>query len=295
MRLDRAGTLAAWCVAVLLHAVTAAAATCTSIFTPADLDKIRKNLYGSFCLEQDIDLASVSNFRPIGMNSFGVDPFGGKFDGKGHVIRNLTIRSGGVAGFFAAVGGAGTLATVTNIGLVHVNVVSTQGKDTGGLVATMYNSALISDSYVTGSIVGWNFGFLGGLVGTQAGGTIQRSHSSASVTGSGGAYAGGLVGDQGSSGGAKIVQSYATGPVSVSGSGAHVGGLVGDSIGRVIQSSASGPVEVSDGYQNLVGGLVGVTIRDSTCNPVVEQSFATGSVTYNAPGDITLTSVGSPA
>jgi hypothetical protein len=56
------------------------AAACIAISKPADLNKIRSNLGGNFCLTADIDLTGVANFRPIGV---GIDRSLRPFDGRG--------------------------------------------------------------------------------------------------------------------------------------------------------------------------------------------------------------------
>src|SRR5262245_40835754 len=84
-RLLAGGTLAA----CLFGAAQPANAACIAINTVAQLEAIKNNLAGDFCLQKDIDLSSRPNFIPIG----GIDtPFTGKFSGGGHAIRNLTTE-----------------------------------------------------------------------------------------------------------------------------------------------------------------------------------------------------------
>jgi hypothetical protein len=99
---------------------------------------------------------------------------------------------------------------VKNVGLVNVKVVSTRNFDTGGLAATLNYRAAISNSYVTGLVYGAAGAMVGGLVGRQTGGTIQRSHSSATVTRE--QLRRRLVGAQ-QAGAISDYQSYATGPI----------------------------------------------------------------------------------
>src|SRR5438046_1340063 len=104
--LSLAGLLAlVWSPTIVLAEVLSsrAAATCTPISKPSDLNKIRANLGGNFCLTADIDLAGIANFTPIGLEGER-HPFVGTFDGRGHVIRNLKITSDWLAGLFAIVG-----------------------------------------------------------------------------------------------------------------------------------------------------------------------------------------------
>jgi hypothetical protein len=78
-------------------------------------------------LMNDIDMSSVPNFIPIGMHADGegaIDiTYRGKFDGQGHVIRNLTIsRDDNIeAGLFSRV----IDATITNLGIENASISST--------------------------------------------------------------------------------------------------------------------------------------------------------------------------
>ena len=256
-----------------------AAAACVEIKTAADLNKIRANLFGSFCLAADLDLSSVANFRPIGQESGR--PFLGTLDGRGHAIRNLKVRSSGRAGFFDRISGdLGPNAGVKNLRLINVSVISSGGDETGGLAA-IQSGGSVTNVFVSGAVSGTDTSSIGGLLGEQLGGTTQRSRSTASVNaGKFGALIGGLVGYQGRDG--IIVQSYATGAVTASGFDMKVGGLAGMAQGTIRYSFASGPVKATSTIDSQVGGLVGDAAPQSLPQfPTrgIFSSFATGSVT----------------
>ena len=61
------------------------------IRSAADLDLIRETPDADFELMEDIDLAAVTDFRPIGKGPAG--PFTGTFEGNNHTIHNLTINA----------------------------------------------------------------------------------------------------------------------------------------------------------------------------------------------------------
>ena len=88
-------------------------------------------------------------FTPIGNRTqreqYG-RPFSGKFDGGGHVIRNLSItNSGECAGFF------GTLASGALVEYLGLENVSVLGYDKlGGLAG--FNMGVVSQCYVTGKV-----------------------------------------------------------------------------------------------------------------------------------------------
>src|SRR5436305_7940404 len=72
----------------LLACVSSANAACTPVHNAAELDGMRDNLAGVYCLANDVDMSSVANFTPIGDDD---TPFTGHLLGNNHVIRNLTI------------------------------------------------------------------------------------------------------------------------------------------------------------------------------------------------------------
>jgi len=222
--------------------------------------------------------AGKSNWKAIGTNN---RPFTGSFDGGGHTLSGLTIRAvqGDCQGMFGYIGEG---AEIKNLGLEGGSVT---GKDVvGGLVGTNYGGT-VQSSYATGSVTGdYN---VGGLVGYHWG-RVQNSYATGSVTGK--YNVGGLVGYHWG----RVQNSYATG--SVTGDN-YVGGLVGNNWGTVQSSYATGSVTgdnnvgglvgyhlgtVQNSYatgsvigKNYVGGLVGV----NDWNSMVQNSYATGSVT----------------
>ena len=153
-------------------------------------------------------------------------------------------------------------STVTGIGQVEL----------GGLVGG--NFASISNSYATGSVTGTGDGSIGGLVGLNSNGAITNSHAIGAVTGNiGNVTVGGLVGD--STGESSIVNSFATGAVSINAPGASdqtAGGLVGTNDATITGSYATGPV-TSNGGDVFIGGLAGGNTGS------ISNSYATGNVT----------------
>lgn len=72
----------------------------TPVRTAGDLDNIRKDLYGWYVLENDIDLSDIANWIPIGEyegpyefadGEWWRHAFKGILDGQGHTIRGLRI------------------------------------------------------------------------------------------------------------------------------------------------------------------------------------------------------------
>src|SRR5262245_41498019 len=81
---------AAWTINLGTVNLAHSQGACIAITNVNQLSAMRNNLTGNFCLANDIDASTKPNFAPIG--NF-ITPFTGKLDGRGHVIRNLRIRT----------------------------------------------------------------------------------------------------------------------------------------------------------------------------------------------------------
>ena len=208
-----------------------------------------------------INWASNNN---IGLGNGGWEPIGSlatpftaTFDGKGFEIRNLYINklNQDYVGLFGYVSGTSTL--INSVGVVNAYVI---GRDeVGGLLGSQYGGT-ITNSYASGTVSGSSS--TGGLVGNQNSGTITNSYVRGSVRGT--SYStGGLVGTQNGN----LTNSYASG--SVSGVN-YTGGLVGwqQFGGSITNSFASCSVNGTDD----TGGLVGSQYSSIT------KSYASGTV-----------------
>ena len=196
--------------------------------------------------------------------------------GKSDTLTALSI-AGGLAG---ANRGAITRSSASGAVSVGPNGIG------GGLVA--FNSGTISDAFATGGVTGaagtGGITTLGGLVGANQG-QIAGSYARGDVGGASVAnlQVGGLVG---SNSGGSILSSAALGNVHA-GDGSTAGGLAGFNQGTITGSSAMG--DVGGGGFSLVGGLVGqnaaaITTSFATGDVVVgSYSSAGGLVGSNGP------------
>jgi len=199
-----------------------------------------------FILGADINLDPNLPGRQVFSRAV-IPVFSGVFDGNGHTISHLTIRSGN----HNCLGLFGKTGKISNLGLEAVDVNGTSY--VGGLVG--FSSSSISNCHSTGSITGIDY--VGGLVGYYASGisggsisNISNCHSTGSITGID--HVGGLVGHNSGS----IVASYSVGTVSGE---IDVGGFVGNNNGSITMSYSTGSVI---GYED-VGGLVGRNYKGS--------------------------------
>ncbi|MGA7489014.1 MAG: GLUG motif-containing protein, partial [Xanthobacteraceae bacterium] len=196
--------------------------------------------------------------------------------GKSDTLTALSI-AGGLAGVNR---GAITRSSASGAVSVGANGIG------GGLVAV--NSGTISDAFATGGVTGaagtGGITTLGGLVGANLG-QIAGSYAGGDVGGASVAnlQVGGLVG---SNSGGSILSSAALGNVQA-GDGSTAGGLAGFNQGTITGSSAMG--DVGGGAFSVVGGLVGrnaaaITTSFATGDVVVgSYSSAGGLVGSNGP------------
>jgi filamentous hemagglutinin family protein len=183
-----------------------------------------------------------------------------------------TARVGGLVGF--------TLQAIDDSYATGTVGATGAGAQIGGLVGY---SATVDGSYATGAVTGGDATTVGGLAGIIYG-AITNSHATGAVTGgvntnSGGvtysnSLVGGLVGTD-TGGSSALSDSWSSSNVSA-GAGAQVGGLIGQNVNTapLVDVRASG--KVSGGDDAYVGGLAGYT--NSYTSVSVQEAVATGNV-----------------
>lgn len=201
-----------------------------------------------FLQTEDIDLGGC-DFSPIGIDDGFAGPyFGGTYDGGGKTISGLFISHtdpGEYAGLFGATNGN---LTITNLGLVDVNVSTSGGKAAGALLGyANYGSSAVTirNTFVSGTVSASTPAYAGGLVGELRGNatagnfSLLDSYSLVEVTGPNGA--GGIVGNM-VRGRASLTNVYSAGLITrVGGDGPQ--GLVGND-----SSSGSFTLTVADTF-----------------------------------------------
>lgn len=210
-----------------------------------------------FKLVNDIDLSSVENWVPIGVNGSHTNEFSfrGYFDGNNKTISNLTISDTtveenklGLFGHIHSDGMNNTLEpSVKNLYLTDVNISSTDTKSyIGGLVANPY-TCYIKNVHVTGTISGgkWTGGIAGNCYAVfedcSFNGTVNSNNQAGGIAGAGDArvynsksiaditakyWAGGIVGN--GQEGASAVGCYVKGTITAENNWYFgVGGIAG--------------------------------------------------------------------
>jgi hypothetical protein len=133
----------------------------------------------------------------------------------------------------------------------------------GGLIGSASGGS-VNNSYSTCSVTGTGQ-YVGGLVGTTGGGSITGSYAVSNVIGT--FYVGGLVGLNYD---CSVTSSYSAGIVT---GAENVGGLAGWSYGNVTDSYSAGTVNGT----SYVGGLIGLLYPDSYVSSSYSIATVTGS------------------
>lgn len=222
----------------------------------AELTNAGANTAGvRFVLDNDIDMASVSNFTPISATE--ANAFGGIFDGQGYQIQNLKISNTSVdrLGLFGSVTGG----IIKNLGVSSATVA---GRQQTGILVGQANNMTVKNCWSSGSVSG-NGSFIGGLVGNMNSSTVTGSYSTATVSGSA-MGKGGLIGQVGFNG--NVSNCYA------------VSSVTGGSLNGILIGSSSGGV-VDNCYAVGSGTLFGGQPYWSSAGSVFTNCVYTGSGT----------------
>lgn len=240
----------------------------------AQLQDIDRNLSGLYVLGNN--LSGRGSIQAIG-GPHGI--FSGVFDGLGNTLSGYSVSGAGPnVGLFAA--SSGSISNV-NLASMAVNAPATgaASMSVGALVGR--NSGQIvnvstSGMHVKGS--SYHRNVVGGLVGTNAGGSIDRATVAGSVyAGSHTIAIGGLAGENLNSATSRGVITRSVSRNVVSGAMQRdelggMGGLVGVNRGLIADASSHASTQATGAGHN-VGGLVGSNLGGD-----IERSLATGRV-----------------
>ena len=275
--------------------------------TVEDLDAIRKDLYGWYVLEEDIDLSGIDNWIPIGEyeGNYEFAPgewwrhaFKGILDGNGHTIRGLRITE-------LTTDKSGLFGTVANGEIMNLNmedsrlVFSAPRPYVAPLAGILKQDddqvCAVRNCNVTGTLIqvkttndAGTFHSFTGLCGGAWGGTLDSNFVSGKMdidlagTGGGelyvGAYLGEAYNDTRNCTADFDISIRFSQPQPETGFKAFIGGLQASAT-YVDACSARGRIRISGesgGKQLYVGGLVGSerygTVSNSTSTAKIEVS-----------------------
>ncbi len=250
------------------------------ISTVEDLQNIEE--YGYYVLDNDIDLSGI-NWDPI-------EEFRGYLDGRGYVIRNLTIaeitnndehRRFGLFEFHDGY--------ITNLGIegLNINIMALHEGSydyfVGGIAG--YSRGIITNSYVIGKIEVNNVLSLivGGLVGYSSRSVIEESYSKGEIVAHtrNQVSAGGIVGNGYT---ISIKNVYSEMDITFSsGQNFNIGGILGNTWGRSEISNAYYIGEITrEGNEGWgrVGGIV-AELSEGTIHNVYTENYLIVDYTYN--------------
>ena len=214
-------------------------------------------------LLNDIDMKAMDTWLPIGSNA---TPFTGSFDGQGHSILNLTVKTNkSYSGLFGKTSGA----TIQNIHLGGTITVAdgTGNHGTVGNAASTQITNVHSALNITTSKLNNATDHIGGIAGTIGASTsISRCSYSGTLTDAGTNTVGGIVGyaDQSSN---TISHCINYGKVNTKGSDTFAGGILGyvNHAGFKMHSCVN--VGSITGSETNSGQLLGKQVKAMTTKP----------------------------
>ena len=242
------------------------------ISTVEDLQNIGE--YGYYVLDNDIDLSGI-NWDPI-------EDFDGYLDGRGYVIRNLTIEEITTTdehrrfGLFEYHRGY-----ITNLGIegLNINIMALHGGSydywVGGIAG--YNRGIITNSYVIGKIEVNNVLSLtvGGIAGYSSRSTIKECYTKGEIIAHtrNQVSAGGILGNGYTN---NIKNVYSEMDITFSSNqNFNIGGIMGNSWGETEISNAYYIGEIiregNEGW-GRVGGIV-AELSEGTMNNVYTENY----------------------
>ena len=270
-----------------------------------------QNTAAKAVLLSDISMKGMTSWLPIGTES---KPFTGTFDGQGHTIRDLAVKTGkSLSGLFGKtqgatiknfhVGGTVTIsegysdhgvvayADGTTISDVHSELTFTTGKandDTqhiGGIAGSLFNRCKVDRCSFSGRITDAGTNTIGGIAG-YADGTSNKitnaiNYGSVRTTGSE-TNAGGILGYVNYAG-FQVANCVNVG--SVSGKPAYAGQL----IGRQLKAMTTPPDNLyynTNGIPPFGSGTDASSATGATA--VTAEQLASGEVCYRLNGDQTV-------
>ncbi|MBO4551235.1 MAG: endonuclease/exonuclease/phosphatase family protein, partial [Bacteroidaceae bacterium] len=217
----------------------------------------------SAVLLNDIDMAGMTTWQPIGTNS---NPYSGTFDGQGHTIKNIVVKTGkDFSGLFGKTSGA----TIKNFSIAGTITVS-EGSGEHGVVGYAENTTITdvhSSLNITAGKANVDTKHIGGIAGTMASNTtINRCSYSGTINDAGTNTVGGIVGyaDQTNN---IISNAINYGSVKSKGSETNTGGILGYVNYKYFRISSCANVGSVSGNATYAGQILGRQMKAMSTLP----------------------------
>ncbi len=245
-----------------------------------------------FILENNIDLNNINwtsigktNFDATSTNTSNSNYFAGIFDGKGHIISNLTQTTviNGVTGLFGAV----ISATISNLVIesANINLVNTSKYTDGGILIGLARDVIVSQCSISGSLSitqnGSSASYIGGAIGVVNSGSITNLSSSVDITVSSSQhiYVGGIIGRAQDN--ITISMNLFNGSISIRKGlyNVYAGGIIGITEGV---SSSTSSINNCVTIGTFTGNVTRTPYMDAVYNPWSSSTVKVNSCYYNA-------------
>ena len=232
-----------------------------------------QNTSAKAVLTNDIDMADMSTWLPIGTSS---NPFTGTFDGQGHAIKNVAIKTGkSYSGLF----GKTQRATIKNFSVSGTLTVS-EGYTEHGVVGYA-DGTTISDVHsalnITTSKANNDTQHIGGVAGSLFNrSTVSRCSFSGKITDAGTNTVGGIAGYADGTNN-EISYCINSGTIRSTGSTTNTGGILGYVNYAGFKMSSCANVGSVNGAQEYTGQMIGRQLKAMTTPPTRLYFLSSGT------------------
>jgi len=252
-----------------------------------------QNASANAVLLNDIDMKNMTTWLPIGTNS---SPYKGTFDGQGHAIQNLVVKTNKS---FSGLFGKTSSATIKNLSVGGTITVAEGSMEHGavGYASSTNITDVHSTLNITTSKANNDTRHLGGIAGSMASSTkINRCSYSGTINDAGTNTIGGIVGYADGSNNV-ITNAINYGTVKSKGNETLAGGVLGYVNYAGFKMSHCVNVGTVTGSEEYAGQIMGRQVKAATTLPsdlyyhegLALTAFGTGTEASSATGATAVT------
>jgi hypothetical protein len=225
---------------------------CSDFVLADDLD-MRHHAFGETLIAPDQNQAD---------SEFQGTPFGGRLDGRGHAIRNLTLKTGPWSMYVGLIGHLEQTAEIRNLRLQDAHVTTGRNSYYVGILAGHSNATII-DCAVQGTLLAQGASLVGIVTGVNEG-SFTRCQADGDLIARGG-FIGGLAGVN--MGQISLCAVKGTSEIQTTG---DAGGVAGESSGGISNSYSSLSIVVP-AMPSFTWYRVGGVVGSMTAGPTEER------------------------